>query len=175
MVICLERGADLHMAQLMPLPLTVSCFSKIRLVLPSWYRLTRVVPEKMVVKCLNVCNRKIVVRYFVNRATELQAQLCGFRRRVLKTLLAELIERAMESGNHPKLLLRRTDSVAEKMLTNWFTFLLYRFLRVRRLVQHWIFHALSASTLLIGHWRRHLACKDRYTVAPCSLPGVMHP
>jgi len=29
MVICLERGADLHMAQLMPLPLTVCCFSKI--------------------------------------------------------------------------------------------------------------------------------------------------
>ena len=28
-VICLERGADLHVAQLMPLPLTVSCFSKI--------------------------------------------------------------------------------------------------------------------------------------------------
>ena len=31
MVICLERGADLHMAQLMPLPLTVSCFSKIKI------------------------------------------------------------------------------------------------------------------------------------------------
>jgi len=30
MVICLERGADLHMAQLMPLSLTVSCFSKIQ-------------------------------------------------------------------------------------------------------------------------------------------------
>jgi len=29
-VICLERGADLHMAQLMPLPLTVSCFSKVQ-------------------------------------------------------------------------------------------------------------------------------------------------
>jgi len=29
-VIYLERGADLHMAQLMPLPLTVSCFSKIQ-------------------------------------------------------------------------------------------------------------------------------------------------
>ena len=28
MVICLERGADLLEAQLMPLPLTVSCFSK---------------------------------------------------------------------------------------------------------------------------------------------------
>jgi len=31
MVICLERGADLHMAQLMPLPVTVSCFSKIQI------------------------------------------------------------------------------------------------------------------------------------------------
>jgi len=30
-VICLQRGADLHMAQLMSLPLTVSCFSKIRI------------------------------------------------------------------------------------------------------------------------------------------------
>jgi len=31
MVICLEWGADLHMSQLMPLPLTVSCFSKIQI------------------------------------------------------------------------------------------------------------------------------------------------
>jgi len=31
MVICLEQGADLHMAQLMPLPLTVSCFSKVQI------------------------------------------------------------------------------------------------------------------------------------------------
>jgi len=29
--ICLEQGADLHVAQLMPLPLTVSCFSKIQI------------------------------------------------------------------------------------------------------------------------------------------------
>jgi len=45
-VICLERGADLHTAQLMSLPLTVSCFSRILIGLPFWYRLTRVVPEK---------------------------------------------------------------------------------------------------------------------------------
>jgi len=38
-----------YMAQLMPLPLTVSCF---RLVLPFWYRLTWVVPVK---GQLNVC------------------------------------------------------------------------------------------------------------------------
>ena len=31
MVICLERGADLHMVQPMPLPLTVSCFTKIQI------------------------------------------------------------------------------------------------------------------------------------------------
>jgi len=31
MVIYLERGADLHMAELMPVPLTVSCFSKIQI------------------------------------------------------------------------------------------------------------------------------------------------
>jgi len=31
MVICLERGADLHMVQLMPLPLNISCFSKIQI------------------------------------------------------------------------------------------------------------------------------------------------
>ena len=31
MVICLERGADLNIAQLMPLPLAVSCFSKIQI------------------------------------------------------------------------------------------------------------------------------------------------
>jgi len=30
-VICLERGADLHMVQPMPLPLTVSCFTKIQI------------------------------------------------------------------------------------------------------------------------------------------------
>ena len=29
--VCLERGADLHIAQLMPLPLTVSCFGKIQI------------------------------------------------------------------------------------------------------------------------------------------------
>ena len=46
MAICLEQGADLHITQLMPLPLTVSCFSKIQIGFTVWYRLTRVVPEK---------------------------------------------------------------------------------------------------------------------------------
>ena len=44
-VICLERGADLHMAQLMPLHSLSLASVKSRLVLPFWYRLTRVVLE----------------------------------------------------------------------------------------------------------------------------------
>jgi len=56
MVLCLERGADLHMAQQMPLPLTVSCFNKIQIGLPFWYRLTRVVLDKGPLNgCVCVC------------------------------------------------------------------------------------------------------------------------
>jgi len=50
MVICLGQCAYLHMAQLIPLPLTVSCSSKSRLVLPFWYWLPRLVMDKMAVK-----------------------------------------------------------------------------------------------------------------------------
>jgi len=46
-VICLEQGADLHAAQLMPLPFTVSCFSKIQIGFTFLvYWLTWVVSEK---------------------------------------------------------------------------------------------------------------------------------
>jgi len=56
MVICLERGADLHMVQLMPVPLTVSCFSKIQIGFTFWYRLIRVVPDKGPLNgCVCVC------------------------------------------------------------------------------------------------------------------------
>ena len=55
----------------------------------------------------------------------------GYVCSVLKTLLTELIDRCVHGrGSSPKLLMRRTECVAEKMLTNWFTFLLYRFLKV---------------------------------------------
>ena len=46
MVICLKQGADLHMAQLMPLPLTVSCFSKIQIGFTFLALAHRVVPDK---------------------------------------------------------------------------------------------------------------------------------
>jgi len=77
-------------------------------------------------------NKKFSMRDRVQVASLISVALqtrMEYATEVLKTLLAELIEKAVEGKNHPKLLLRRTESVAEKMLTNWFTFLLYKFLR----------------------------------------------
>jgi len=54
-VICLERGADLRMAQLMPLPLTVSCFSKIQIGLTFLVPAHPGSPGKRAVKRVCVC------------------------------------------------------------------------------------------------------------------------
>ena len=51
MVICLERGADLHMAQ----PLTVSCFSKIQIGFTFQVPAHPGSPGQRVVKCVCVC------------------------------------------------------------------------------------------------------------------------
>jgi len=60
MVICLEQGADLHMAQLVPLSLTVSCFSKIQLGFPFLVPAHPGSPGQRAVKCVTcLC----VVRY----------------------------------------------------------------------------------------------------------------
>jgi len=48
----LERGADLHMAQLMPLPLTVSCSSKIQIGLTFLVPAYPVCPGKEAIKWL---------------------------------------------------------------------------------------------------------------------------
>jgi len=68
-VICLERGADLHMAQLMPLPLTVSCFSKIHtgftflvpahLGTPGQRAIKRCVLLLLLLLCLSVARRDL--------------------------------------------------------------------------------------------------------------------
>ena len=54
MVIYLERGADLHMAQLMPLPLTVSCFSNIQIGFTFLEAAYPGSPGKRAVKCVCV-------------------------------------------------------------------------------------------------------------------------
>ena len=55
MIICLERGADLHMAHLMPLPLTVSCFSKIQIGFTFLVLAHPRSPRKRAVKRVCVC------------------------------------------------------------------------------------------------------------------------
>jgi len=61
MVICLELGADLRMAQLMPLPLTVSCFSKIHTVFTFLVPAHLGTPGKRAVKRVCVCVRNRVI------------------------------------------------------------------------------------------------------------------
>ena len=55
MVVCLERGADLHTAQLMPLPLTFSCFSKIQIGFTFLVPADLGSPGKRAVKRVCVC------------------------------------------------------------------------------------------------------------------------
>ena len=55
MVICLKLGADLHMAQLTPLPLTVSCFSKIQIGFTFLVPAHPGSPGKRAVKWVCVC------------------------------------------------------------------------------------------------------------------------
>ena len=61
-VICLQRGADWHIAQLMPLPLTVSCFSKIKLGFAFLVPAHLGSPGKRAVKWMCVCLLKDVAR-----------------------------------------------------------------------------------------------------------------
>ena len=60
MVICLEQGADLHMAQLRPLPLTVSCSSKIQIGFTFLVPAYPGYPGKEAVKWLLLSNSGVV-------------------------------------------------------------------------------------------------------------------
>ena len=64
--ICLERGADLHMVQLMPLPLTVSCFSKIQIGFTFLVPAYPGSPGKRAVKRVCVCavSRDLWLQYY---------------------------------------------------------------------------------------------------------------
>ena len=61
MVICLERGADVHMAQLMPLPLTVSCSSKIQIGFTFLVPADLGSPGQRAVKRVCVCSVNMIV------------------------------------------------------------------------------------------------------------------
>ena len=70
MVICLERGADLHMAQLMPLPLTVSCFSKIQIGFTFLVPAHLGSPGQRAVKCVCVFHRHEADTKFIQQKSK---------------------------------------------------------------------------------------------------------
>ena len=65
MVICLERGADLHMAQLMPLPLTFSCFSKIQIGFTILVPAHLGSPGQRAIKRIYVCMYLVIILHTV--------------------------------------------------------------------------------------------------------------
>ena len=65
-VICLELGADLHMAQLMPLPLTDSCFSKIQTGFTFLVLARPGSPGKRAVKWVCVCVNIAIFTFIKN-------------------------------------------------------------------------------------------------------------
>ena len=84
MVICLERGADLHMAQLVPLPLTVSCFSEIQIgftfLVPAHLGSPGQRAVKRVCVCVCVC---VQCRQLLRHA----CRTCNRRRCVVATIV----------------------------------------------------------------------------------------
>ena len=74
MVICLQRGADLHIAQLMPLPLTISCFSEIHIGFTFLVPAHPGSPGQRAIKRMCVCLDLWFLRY-VRRETQYLAHL----------------------------------------------------------------------------------------------------
>jgi len=91
-VVCLEQSADLHMAQLMQLPLTVSCFSKIQIGVTFLVPAHPGSPGKRTVKRVCVCVDKgcsefCVIVGTVTRTAGILIHIVGWR---LKTLAVNL-------------------------------------------------------------------------------------
>jgi len=62
MVICLKRDANLHVARLMPLPLTISCFSKIQVGFTFLVPANLGSPGKRAIKRVCVCTYKMAAK-----------------------------------------------------------------------------------------------------------------
>jgi len=82
-VICLEQGADLHIVQLMPLPLTVSCSSKIQMGSTFLVPAHLGGPGKRAVKWVCVCMCTVIV--FVHAILMHPAQVLGSNALYLST------------------------------------------------------------------------------------------
>ena len=102
MVICLERDADLHMAQLMPLPLTVSCFSKIQIGRPG----------KRAVKRMCVCVVKL--SELINYRRKKRVSLCV--NSSLMTVNYQSLQHRLEQGAE-----RKSQNITVAVTTHLFS------------------------------------------------------
>jgi len=90
MAICLERSADLHVAQLMPLPLTVSCFSKIQIGFTFLVAAHPGSSGKRAVKRACVCVCVLLIQADMEKYC---AEHPEFQPRVVKTFLSKAEQR----------------------------------------------------------------------------------
>jgi len=133
-VICLERGADLRMAQLMPLPLTVSCVSKIQIGFAFLAPAHPGSPGKRAVKWVCVCNSNI--------ASESQHLTMQYVTRIVVN------QHSQSNKNRPNF---SECNMHGQMIT---AYLYIQYL------EYTIFVSFSALRLLVGHQEEHLACKN---------------
>ena len=68
---------------------------------------------------------------------------------ILKCLLVDLVRKSVD-GRHPKLMLRRSESVVEKLLTNWLSICLYKYLRVS-----WFSISLGKFTMCVSTCKKN--------------------
>ena len=133
MVICLEWGADLHMAQLMPLPRPVSCFSEIQVGFTFLVLAHPGSPGQRTVK-------RVCVYAFMDIVVH-QYYWCGTLSRVCWIMLA---------AHH-----------VLNMHINYLTshHIIYLVYSVDFLVLFFSASAFSALTLLVGHEKEHMSYK----------------
>ena len=102
MVICLERGAYLHMAQLMTLPLTVSCFSKIQIGFTFLVPANPGSPGQRAVKwvCVCVCVCVCTIAKFTALTSLHSSLLRAFSKNTQYTIYGWNLQRLQHSRIH---------------------------------------------------------------------------
>ena len=99
--------------------------------------------------------------------------------RILKLLLKELIDKSLQQDrNNSKILLRSNASVAEKMLSNWFAFLLFPYIKVNqwwRRIEIKTHLFLSLSHLRIASVLRCISSFNRLNNKFKKVPSMRSP
>lgn len=92
---------------------------------------------------------------------------------IFRTLLFKLVEKSL-SSKHPQLMLRRTESIVEKMLTNWLALAMYDYMRDYAGSSLFVlFKAIKfqVGVVSVGRWAEIFLCPPECTGNnPVSVP-----